>query len=154
MKHLVLATVVLALGIGTACAQSAKIRAIEIGHPWAPAANKLSNSAAYMRLVDTGPKPDELVSASSPVAQKVQLHVFDVENGIYGMHPVTAIAVTPGAAATILRPGGAHVMLEGLKQPLKVGESFPLSLTFKNAGKVQIEVSVQNSQRAIAQASN
>ena len=49
---------------------------------------KLTNSAAYMRLTDQGTKADELISASTPVAQKVELHVFNVENGVYGMHPV------------------------------------------------------------------
>jgi periplasmic copper chaperone A len=148
------AMALLAFGISTAWAQNTKVGDIEIDHAWAPAATEASNSAAYMRLTDAGAKPDELVSASSPVAQQVQLHVFNVENGIYGMHPVNAIEVMPGAAATILRPGSAHVMLEGLKQPLKSGESFRLSLIFKNAGKVQIEVPVKSSQEAIAQASN
>lgn len=85
---------------------------------------------------------------------KVELHVFDVTNGVYGMHQVHAIAVSPGAAATILRPGSAHVMLEGLKQALKAGESFPLYLTFKNAGTIQVKVPVEGSQaEAAAQAS-
>jgi periplasmic copper chaperone A len=150
MKRLALVTAVLALGIGGACAQSAKIGDIVINRPWAPPAAKLSNSAAYMRLVDIGTAPDELVSAASPVAHKAELHVFDVDNGIYGMHPVRAIEISPGAAATILGPGGAHVMLEGLKQPLKAGESFPLSLTFKNAGKVEVEVSVEGSREGTA----
>jgi periplasmic copper chaperone A len=155
MKRLSLAIAVLAFAIGAARAQSTKIGDIEISHPWAPTANKPGNGAAYMRLVDVGTAPDELVSASSPVATKVRLHVFDVENGVYGMRAVHGIEVTPGAATTILRPGGAHVMLEGLKQPLKVGESFPLYLTFKNAGKVQIEVSVEGLEGiAAAQASH
>jgi periplasmic copper chaperone A len=152
MKRLALATAALAFGISAAWAQSTKIGDIAIAHPWAPAAT--TNSAAYMGLVDTGSLPDQLVSASSPLADKVELHVFDVENGVYGMHPVHAIEVTPGAAATILRPGSAHVMLKGLKRPLKAGETFPLSLTFKNAGKVQIEVSVKGPQQVAAQASD
>ena len=78
----------------------------------------------------------------------MELHVFDVKNGGYGMHPVDAIEVSPGAASTVLRPGGAHVMLEGLEQPLKAGEHFPLSLTFKYAGKVQVEVLVESPQAA------
>jgi len=151
MKHLALATAALAFAISGAWAQSTKIGNVAITHPWAPAAT--TNSAAYMRLVDTGRLPDQLVSASSPLADKVELHVFDVENGVYGMHPVHAIEVTPGAAATILRPGSAHVMLKGLKRPLKAGETFPMSLTFKNAGKVQIEVSVKGPQQVAAQAS-
>lgn len=154
MKRFALATVLLAFGIGAAYAQSAKVGDIEIHHPWAPMTTKLTNSAAYMRLVNNGAKPDELVSASSPVAHKVELHVFDVENGIYRMHPVEAIEVSPGTAATVLRPGGAHVMLEGLTQPLKSGETFPLSLTFKTAGKVQVEVLIEGAQGAMGQVSN
>jgi len=144
-----------AFGISsTAWAQNSKVGDIEIDHAWAPAATTASNSAAYMLLADTGTKPDQLISASSPVAQKVLLHVFSVENGIYGMHSVKAIEVMPGSAATILRPGSAHVMLEGLKQPLKSGESFRLSLIFRSAGKVQIDVPVRSSREAIAQATN
>jgi len=96
----------------------------------------------------------QLVSAASPVAQKVALHVFNVENGVYGMHPVHAIGVMPGAASTVLQPGGAHVMLEGLKQPVKAGETFPLTLTFKNGGLLRVEVRVESLQAAIANASD
>jgi periplasmic copper chaperone A len=45
-------------------------------------------------------------------------------------------------------------MLEGLKQPLRAGETFPLSLTFRDAGKVEIKVRVENAEAAMAQASN
>jgi periplasmic copper chaperone A len=152
MKTILSAAAVLALATGTALAQSDRVGDIRIAGAWAPAmtAAKLTNSAAYMSLTDIGTKPDELISASSPVAQKVELHAFTVENGVYGMHRVDGIEVSPGAAETVLRPGGAHVMLEGLKQPLKAGESFHLSLTFKNAGEIRIEVRVVSPQTAIA----
>lgn len=154
MTHLSLAVALLGLGISAAFAQQAKVGTIEVDNAWAPAANKTANDAAYMRLVGLGAKPDELVSATSPVAQKVELHVFDVRNGVFGMHPVDGIEVAPGAAATVLRPGGAHVMLEGLNRPLKAGESFPLSLTFKNAGQVQVEVSVRGRSAVVGQGAN
>ena len=93
-------------------------------------------------MTDRGIKSDELVAASSPVAQKAELHVFDVENGVYGMHKVDGIEVTPGAAATVLRPGGAHVMLEALTRPLRPGTTFPLTLTFQRAGTLTVEVPV------------
>jgi periplasmic copper chaperone A len=135
-----------------ALSQNNNIRDIEVAYPWAPATDgsQLTNSAAFMNLTDHGAAPDELISASSPVAQNVQLHVFDVENGVYGMHRVNAIEVAPGAVATVLRPGGAHVMLEGLKQPLQVGETFPLSLTFKHAGEIRVEVRVVSPKSVIA----
>jgi periplasmic copper chaperone A len=153
MRALALAVAVAIIGGGgVAFAQNNKVGDIEVAYPWAPATNgsQLTNSAAYMNLTDHGAAPDTLISASSPVAQNVQLHVFDVENGVYGMHRVNAIEVTPGAVATVLRPGGAHVMLEGLKQPLQAGETFPLSLTFKHAGEVRVEVRVVSPKSVIA----
>jgi periplasmic copper chaperone A len=152
MKSIALATALLVIGVGTASAQTVKTGNIEVTHPWAPATteSELANSAAYMTLTDQGASPDDLISASSPVAKKVELHVFDVENGVYGMHRVDAIRVSPGAAVTVLRPGGAHVMLEGLKKPLKVGESFPLSLSFKNAGELHLQVEVKSPQAVVA----
>ena len=78
MKSLTLATILLAFGIGTACAQDAKVGGIEIDHAWAAATDKgtnspafkTTNSAAYMTLLNAGTKPDELISAASPVAEK------------------------------------------------------------------------------------
>jgi copper(I)-binding protein len=52
------------------------------------------------------------------------------------------LTIAPGTAA-LLKPGGDHVMLMGLKQPLKEGESFPLILTFEKAGDVQVTVKVE-----------
>ena len=47
-----------------------------------------------------------------------------------------------GRAAVVLRPGTTHVMLTGLKQPLKEGETFPLTLDFAKAGKQDVQVKV------------
>jgi periplasmic copper chaperone A len=135
-------------------AETDRVGDIEVVHPWVAATTetKLTNSAVYMSLTDGGTRSDELVTASSPVAQKVELHVFDIENGVYGMHKIDAIAITPGAASTVLRPGGAHVMLESLKRPLRAGTTIPLTLTFQNAGTLTIEVPVESPQPAVADA--
>jgi periplasmic copper chaperone A len=156
MKKIAIATALLVFGVGAAFAQTYKAGDIEVADPWAPSMTgpKLTSSAAYMRLIDRGTISDQLVSATSPVAQKVELHVFNVENGIYGMHPVQGIRVSPGAASTVLEPGGAHVMLEGLKQPLNAGETFPLTLTFQNAGQLRVEVRVESPQAAMENASD
>jgi len=58
------------------------------------------------------------------------------------MRPVEAISVTPGST-TKLEPSGLHVMLLNLKAPLKVGDRFPLTLTFEKAGSVSVEVTVE-----------
>jgi periplasmic copper chaperone A len=153
MKLIALAAA-LVLATSTAFAQTGRAGDIEVGHPWAAATSEatLTNGAIYMTLTDRGTRPDELVTASSPVAQKVELHVFEVENGVYAMHKVDAIAIAPGAASTVLRPGGAHVMLESLKRPLRTGTTIPLTLTFQNAGMLTIEVPVESPQPAVANA--
>lgn len=85
---------------------------------------------------------DRLISASSPVSEKVELHTHLMEDGIARMRPVAAIDVTADAPA-VLKPGGLHIMLIGLKAPLKQGESFPLTLNFEKAGPVAVTVPVQ-----------
>ena len=68
----------------SAWAQKYRAGSIEVDHSWALATTDydLTNSAAYMLLSDHGTEPDQLVSASSPIARKVVLHVFNVENGV------------------------------------------------------------------------
>ena len=143
----------MALGASAAWAQSDRIGSIEVSNPWAPpTGSTLTNTAVYLSLTDVGTKSDELVGASSAVAQKTELHVFDVENGVYGMHKVDGIEVTPGGAGTVLRPGGAHIMLELLKRPLRAGTTFPLTLIFQRAGPLQVEVRVESPEFAVAKA--
>ena len=64
------------------------------------------------------------------------------DNGVMKLRPLKAIDVKANGEAT-LKPGGMHVMLVGLKQPLKEGENFPLTLTFEKAGKIDVKVAVK-----------
>ena len=98
--------------------------------------------AAYVTVTNTGKEADRLLSVSTPVAGMAQLHTTINDNGVLKMRPIAAIDVKPGASVT-LKPGGYHLMLMQLTQPLKQGETFPLVLTFAKAGKVETEVKVQ-----------
>jgi hypothetical protein len=69
------------------------------------------------------------------------LHTHIVENSIAQMRPVDGIEVAAGATAE-LKPGGLHIMLMGLHQPLRKSDVFPLTLTFEHAGKVAVQVHV------------
>ncbi|WP_109116468.1 copper chaperone PCu(A)C [Azospirillum sp. TSO22-1] len=116
---------------------------IAVSSPWARAsAPNAPNGACYLEIVNTGKEPDRVVSASSPVADKAELHTHLMDNGVMKMRPVEAFEVAPGEPQ-VLRPGGNHIMLMGLKQPLKPGASFPVTLTFAKAGAVTVEVPVQ-----------
>ena len=95
-----------------------------------------------MTITTRSLEPDRLISATCPLADSVELHTTVMEGSIMRMRPVQGIDVKPGEPAS-LKPGGLHVMLLGLRQPLKEGMSFPLILTFEKAGARSIEVKVQ-----------
>jgi copper(I)-binding protein len=124
-----------------ASAHDYKLGDLTIDHPWARA-SVAANGAAYMTISTSGSAPDQLVAAASPVAGKVELHTHIVEGDVMRMRPVKAIEINVGEPA-VLKPGGLHVMLIGLKAPLKEGDKFSLTLTFEKAGTVTVDVSVQ-----------
>jgi|APTNR8051073442_1049403.scaffolds.fasta_scaffold04178_5 hypothetical protein len=126
----------------TAWGHDYKLGDLTIDHPWARASVG-ANGAAYMIISTSGNMPDQLVAAASPVAGKAELHTHIVEGDVMRMRPITAIEVNVGEPA-VLKPGGLHVMLIGLKAPLKEGETFPLTLTFQKAGSVTVNVAVQS----------
>jgi len=131
-----------ALAAGFAVAASAQQSTIAVTDAWARATPQgAKTGAAYVTVANQGSVPDKLVSASTPVAAEAQLHTMTDDNGVMKMRPVSAVDVKPGASVT-LKPGGMHVMLMGLKQPLSAGQSFPLTLTFEKAGKVETTVKI------------
>ena len=140
----VLSAFLLALAInGQVHAQTPDAKSIVVDHPWAratPAGAK--TGAAYMTVINNGSSGDRLLAATTPVADKIQFHhSVSEDNGVSRMREMHDVAVARGARVTF-SPGGMHVMLVGLKQPLKEGQTFPLSLTFEKAGKVDVTVSV------------
>ncbi|NUB27655.1 copper chaperone PCu(A)C [Azospirillum brasilense] len=143
-KHALVLAALVALTAGTALAHGFKAGPVDIEHPWARAtAPSAPNGSAYMVLSTHGPDSDRLLSASTPVADKAELHTHLMDNGVMKMRQVDAIEVSPGSP-TALQPGGLHVMLFGLKQPLAPGKAFPLTLTFEKAGPVTVQVDVQS----------
>jgi copper(I)-binding protein len=122
-------------------ADPVKVGALEIEHAWARPSTG-PNGAAYLEIDNKGTAPDRLVAASTTAAAKAELHTHIMDGNIARMRPVDAIEVTPGSA-TVLKPGGLHIMLVGLKAPLKEGDKVALTLTFENAGKVELSVPVQ-----------
>ena len=117
---------------------------VAVDDPFARAsAGAAKVGGVFMTLKNSGPAADALVAAESPVAARAELHTHIREGDIIRMRPVEAIDVPPGGAVS-LRPGGQHVMLIDLRQPLKQGETFPLTLTLAKAGKMTIEVPVKS----------
>ncbi|AWU96623.1 copper chaperone PCu(A)C [Azospirillum ramasamyi] len=144
MKRILgIATALALFGAGAALAHSYKAGPIDIGHPWARAtAPSAPNGVGYLSLTNTGTEEDRLVAASTPVAEKAELHTHLNENGVMKMREVPYIAIAPGETMK-LAPGGLHVMLLGLKKPLVKGEQVPLTLRFEKAGTVDVELSIE-----------
>ena len=130
----------LLLGLAPFPAQ-AQTTSVQADHVWARASTG-QTGAVYMTIANKGPTDDRLVSAATRVAGQAQLHTEINDNGIMKMRPVPGIDVKSGGQTT-LGPGGFHVMLMGLKQPLKEGATFPLTLTFEKAGKLDVSVKVE-----------
>jgi periplasmic copper chaperone A len=114
---------------------------IQIENAWSRAAMAGRTGVVYLTITDTG-APDSLTAASSPVASKADLHESFTDNGVAKMRDVTTLPVEPGKPLT-LSPDGYHIMLTGLKQPLKQGDTFPVTLSFAKAGQVTATVTVQ-----------
>jgi periplasmic copper chaperone A len=98
-------------------------------------------SGAFMKL--TSATDAILVGAASPVAAVVEIHEMAHEGGMMRMRAIGELKL-PAGKAVELRPGGYHVMLMDLKQPLKEGETVPVTLTFRDASgkKTSQEVAV------------
>jgi copper(I)-binding protein len=115
---------------------------IQIDHPWARAsAGAAKTGAAYFTITDQG-QPEQLTGASTPVAASAELHESMDDMGMMKMRPMAGLALPPGKPVK-LAPGGYHLMLLGLKAPLKAGDTFPLTLQFAHAPPQTVTVTVE-----------
>ena len=130
-----------AAALTLAAAAFAAEDAIRVEQAWARATpGGAKTGAAYFTLESR--EADRLVGVETPIAGRAELHTHEMDSGIMKMRPVEGIAIEPGKKA-VLKPGGDHVMLMELKQPLKEGQSFPLTLRFAKAGKREVTVTVE-----------
>ncbi|MDO6513645.1 MULTISPECIES: copper chaperone PCu(A)C [unclassified Neptuniibacter] len=100
------------------------------------------NSASFMVIHNTDSKAVSLLSASSSVAETVELHNHINEDGIMKMRQVDQIKL-PAEGKVSLQPGGYHVMLIGLKQDLVEGTEIDMTLTFSDGSNQQLMLPVQ-----------
>ena len=141
----ILAALLLAgtFGSGAASAHDYALKSLKIDHPFARATPPGAKVAGvFVAVENTGSQSDRLLSVSTPMAGVAELHEMSVDAGVMRMRGITTLEVRPGEKVQ-LKPGGYHVMLSELKQPLKVGDKFPMTLKFQNAGAVEVSVWVE-----------
>jgi len=135
-----------AISFGTAQADQ-NLQNIHITHKnmdihqiWSRAtAPSAKTGVVYLNIENNGQDDDVLESASTPVAEHAMLHKTEMDGNVMKMSHAASIAV-PGDGRLHLKPAGHHIMLMGLKAPLKSGASFPLTLVFEKAGAVTFDV--------------
>ena len=126
MKITVLGMVLLAVSTA-ACGQ------VEARAAWAPATVRGQTAAvAYMQLSSS--QGASLIGAESPVAGSVELHEMKMDGNVMRMRAVASLEIPPRQTVE-LRPGGYHMMLLGLKRPLKKGDLVSIELKFELSDK-------------------
>jgi len=131
--------------IASTQAQAVKAGDLVIEHAHARATKgNMPNSASFLQIINKGKADDALLSASAAIAERVELHTMSMEGDVMKMRAVDSVDLK--AENTIsMKPGqGHHVMLFGLKKPLKAGDKFPMTLNFRKAGAVEVSVEVMD----------
>lgn len=103
------------------------------------------SGAVFFMIHNNTATDDRLIAASADVAARVELHThIEDANGVMQMREVEGGFAVPAGEMHALERGGDHVMLMGLTEALEDGATFPLTLTFEQAGEVVIEAVVDN----------
>ena len=123
------------------CAATAQAGDLQVKDAWVRGTVPAQRSTgAFMQL--TSPAGATLTGASSPVADAAELHEMSMDGGTMRMRPLPRLAL-PAGQSVELKPGGYHIMLLGLKQPLAADTSVPLTLRFEQGGKAEnLEIQV------------
>ena len=129
----------------TAHGHDYSLGALNVAHPYAlPTPSGATTGAAYLKdISNQGSKEDQLVGASTPIADHVELHVMRMDGDVMRMRHVPSIAIMPGQHVAMSPGNGYHLMLVGIKRPFKVGDQIPLTLQFEKSGRVDMMLSVQ-----------
>jgi copper(I)-binding protein len=139
-----IAIVSLVVLVPVASAHEFKGGTLEIGHPWSRATLPGAKVAAgYLTVKNSGTEEDRLLSASSEIAGKTEIHEMNVDaQGIMTMRPLAEPLVIPAGGEVKLAPKGLHVMFMDLTSQPKEGETFSATLTFEKAGAIDVEFNV------------
>jgi uncharacterized protein YcnI len=117
---------------------------LEISGAWARAMLPgQPTGGGYFTVTNRGSTADRLVSASSPVAGKVEIHTMKMTDNVMVMRPVEGGLEIPAGQTVEMKSGGLHVMFMEVKEPFKQGGSVQVALEFEKAGRVEVVLPVQ-----------
>jgi copper(I)-binding protein len=141
MKTLLRTALPAALLVSSVCAQAQ----VKVTDPWVRG-TVAQQKASGMFVQLTSAQPARLVSASSPLAGVVEIHEMSMQGDVMRMRAIPSLEL-PAGKTVELKPGGLHLMLLDLKQPLEMGKTVPVTLVVETGGKrenVELQVPVRN----------
>ena len=146
MNHRTLIRLIASSLLGLAA--TAALAQVKIEKAWArPTVPGQQGGGAFLSI--TSASTDRLLSGSTPLAERFELHSMAMKGDVMEMRQVDAIEL-PAGKPVELKPGGLHVMFIGLKQPLALGSKVPVTLRFEKAGEVKVEFDVMSRPPAAA----
>lgn len=113
---------------------------VRVENAWAPPSLNQPNAVGFLTLNASG--EDALVGVKSDCCKVVELHEMTMKNDVMRMRRVKSIPL-PDHADVQLKSGGYHLMLIGLKKPLEIGDTVPVTLTFAHAEPIDTVLTVK-----------
>jgi len=133
------------LTIGAAVSLAAAAMASDVmvmnAYARASATSVAKSGAVYLTIMNHGSEPDRLIGISTDAARMAHIHETTEEDGVASMRSVDELEIAAHGGQALV-PGGLHVMLFDLKEPLKEGSHFKITLQFERNGQVVVDVPV------------
>lgn len=127
----------------SAQATTAQLAHITLEGVWArPTMGEMRTTAAYLDLINSADEDDTLLSVTSPASDHVMIHNTVTDQGVSRMIMIDKLSA-PAHKTIEFKPGGIHIMLMNLKNPLKTGDLLPLTFFFKHAGEITVSAIVK-----------
>ena len=130
--------------ITAASAHDYTVGDLKIGHPWTRVTPEGARAAGgFMTITNTGTQPDTLVGGTFVASETFEVHEMSMTDGMMKMRQLDkGLVIKPGETVE-MKPGSFHVMMIGMKQPLKEGERIKGTLVFERAGTIEVDYKVE-----------
>ena len=135
---------IFAMAMLSACQQASGPKIVTSG-AWGRSSPKMAAAGAvYVLIENQGNEADRLVGVSSAAAKTVEIHEsYMDDNGVMGMRPLEGGLEIPAGNKAELKPGGYHIMLIDLVQPLEVGSKITVTLQFEKSDDIVLEAEIR-----------
>jgi len=144
MRKICTAAAVAALTLVSSAVSAAEFRVgdLMVAGAWTHITLLNRPAAGYMSIHNMGGTADKIVEVSSAAAERVEIHTHKMEEGIMRMRQIDSIAVAPNGY-TELKPGGLHLMIFDLKEPVEMGGKLPVTVVFEKSGPLVVQFTRQ-----------